>query len=136
MTDNTTYKVYKVYKEGKLLECFLRRKEAVFYCASNQTLPLPDYNWEDEFEIREETVVKDSINAEVIELIKVNAAKGWSEYGKTMDRTDLSLEEWLKHLRLELLDATVYVTKILQELEDIKALFNGQLKDDEANGQP
>jgi hypothetical protein len=53
-----------------------------------------------------------------------------------MDRTDLSLEEWLKHLRSELLDATVYVTKILQELEDIKALFNGQLKDDEANGQP
>jgi hypothetical protein len=78
----------------------------------------------------------DSVNEEVIELIKANAARGLSEYGKTMDRTDLSLEEWLKHLRSELLDATVYVTKILQELEDIKALFNGQLKDDEANGQP
>ena len=78
----------------------------------------------------------DSVNEEVIELIKANAARGLSEYGKTMDRTDLSLEEWLIHLRSELLDATVYVTKILQELEDIKALFNGQLKDDEANGQP
>jgi len=73
----------------------------------------------------------DSVNKEVIELIKANAAKGLSEYGKTMDRTDLSLEEWLIHLRSELLDATVYVTKILQELEDVKALLNGQLKYDE-----
>jgi hypothetical protein len=76
----------------------------------------------------------DSVNEEVIELIKANAAKGLSEYGKTMDRTDLSLEEWLIHLRSELLDATVYVTKILQELEDIKTKIFQELEDIKAYG--
>jgi hypothetical protein len=47
-------KKHKVYrrKDNKFLSSFDTRKDAVFYCKVNQTLPLPDYEWEDEFEIR------------------------------------------------------------------------------------
>lgn len=51
--------MYKIYrrKNGELLACFSSRKEAVFYCKVNQTLPTPDYEWEDEFEIQEQNNV-------------------------------------------------------------------------------
>jgi hypothetical protein len=44
--------------------------------------------------------------------------KGLLKYGTTMDRTDLSLQQWLTHLQEELMDATVYIEAALRELSN------------------
>jgi hypothetical protein len=38
--------------------------------------------------------------------------RGWKKYGTTMDRKDLSLDEWIQHLKEELMDALLYLEKI------------------------
>jgi len=43
---------------------------------------------------------------------------GLLKYGTTMDRTDLSLQQWLTHLQEELMDATVYIEAALRELSN------------------
>jgi hypothetical protein len=40
-------------KGGQFVRAFRARKDAVYFCKVEQTLPTPDYEWEDEFEIRE-----------------------------------------------------------------------------------
>jgi hypothetical protein len=39
--------------------------------------------------------------------------KGLKEYGTTMDRTDLSQDEWLQHAYEEALDLCLYLKKLL-----------------------
>lgn len=38
---------------------------------------------------------------------------GLRKYGTTLERTDLSEEDWLIHLQEELMDASLYVEKLL-----------------------
>ncbi len=38
--------------------------------------------------------------------------RGLRKYGTSMDRTDLSFDEWLQHFKEELLDGLVYLQKI------------------------
>ena len=45
---------------------------------------------------------------------------GQKKYGTTMEREDLSKEEWLVHLQEELMDATVYIEKILHVIQGTK----------------
>lgn len=42
---------------------------------------------------------------------------GKEKYGVTMERDDLSLLEWLKHTQEELMDACVYIEKVITEKE-------------------
>lgn len=35
------------------------------------------------------------------------------KYGKTLERNDLSEEDWLIHLQEELMDASLYIEKLL-----------------------
>jgi hypothetical protein len=39
--------------------------------------------------------------------------KGLKEYGTTMDRTDLSEQDWLQHAYEESLDLSIYLKKII-----------------------
>jgi hypothetical protein len=39
--------------------------------------------------------------------------RGLREYGTTMDRTDLSQDEWLQHAYEEALDLALYLKKLL-----------------------
>jgi len=43
--------------------------------------------------------------------------RGVKKYGTTMDRNDLSLDEWLQHFKEELMDGLCYLQK-LQNLYD------------------
>lgn len=52
---------------------------------------------------------------EVISDLRAREEKGKKEYGTTMDRTDLSQEQWLEHLYEELLDAVIYLKKYGKE---------------------
>jgi hypothetical protein len=40
--------------------------------------------------------------------------KGLKEYGTTMDRTDLTEQEWLQHAYEEALDLSIYLKKIIK----------------------
>jgi hypothetical protein len=45
--------------------------------------------------------------------------RGVKKYGTTMDRNDLSLSEWIEHMKQELMDAILY-------LEKIKTIYDAQ----------
>ena len=70
----------------------------------------------------------DKIVEAVLRRYKDRAKKGLVKYGTTMDRNDLSLVEWLQHLQEEMMDATVYIEKLKQEInyqdEDTTRILN------------
>ena len=47
--------------------------------------------------------------------------KGLKEYGTTMDRTDLSKQEWLQHAYEEALDLAIYLKKIIKTKQNENA---------------
>lgn len=58
--------------------------------------------------------MSDSINDAVIAKIKARADLGYQKYGVSMDRCDLSELAWLMHAQSEVLDAAVYLEKLIQ----------------------
>jgi len=56
-----------------------------------------------------------SIEDTVCEKIQQRAELGKNKYGVTMERGDLKFVEWLVHLQEELMDATVYLQRIIEE---------------------
>jgi len=59
------------------------------------------------------------VEEKVIEKILTRAGIGEAKYGVTMAREDLTLKEWLTHLQEELLDASLYVEKLLRLQDEI-----------------
>ena len=51
----------------------------------------------------------------VCKKIQERAKIGNSKYGVTMERDDLSFNEWMTHLQEELMDAIVYIEKLREE---------------------
>jgi hypothetical protein len=60
----------------------------------------------------------DSINYEVVKKICIRSEVGLKTYGTTMDREDLGMLNWLQHLQEEMLDACVYIEKVMRTIED------------------
>jgi hypothetical protein len=56
--------------------------------------------------------VVDSVVESIIEKFRQRSAVGVKKYNTTLDRTDLSEEQWKDHLLEELMDAILYLTKI------------------------
>lgn len=48
---------------------------------------------------------------------------GIKKYGVTLDRTDLSLLDWLEHAKQEQMDSVLYLEKIIQELKKSKSIL-------------
>jgi len=63
-----------------------------------------------------------SIEDKVCEKIQKRSDVGKSKYGVTMERTDLSTIEWLTHLQEELMDAAVYVEKLLARVKHLSEI--------------
>jgi len=57
------------------------------------------------------------IENDVCDKIKARSDVGKAKYGVTMERNDLDLASWLTHLQEELMDAAVYVEKLLGMVE-------------------
>lgn len=55
--------------------------------------------------------------------------RGLRKYGTTMDRTDLSLSEWVQHALEEAMDLSLYLTKIKQQLNDTQRFADYQEED-------
>lgn len=60
------------------------------------------------------------IENRVSEKLLSRAETGLNKYGVTMERDDLSHEEWLIHLQEELMDGAVYIEKLLEVLRNAK----------------
>jgi hypothetical protein len=57
---------------------------------------------------------------QVINKIRERAEVGKNKYGVTMERTDLNTLEWLVHLQEELMDAAVYVERLLDDFKRLQ----------------
>jgi hypothetical protein len=55
-----------------------------------------------------------SIEEDVCYKILKRSEVGKQKYGTTMERDDLSRLDWLKHTQEELMDACVYLEKLIQ----------------------
>lgn len=60
--------------------------------------------------------VNDTIVESVIDEIKSRSEIGFDKYGTTLDRTDLTILDWIQHAKEEALDLALYLEKIKQEL--------------------
>lgn len=70
------------------------------------------------------TPIVDPIVRAVIHRLQERSAKGVIKYGSTLERDDISLDDWLIHLQEELLDAANYIEKLRQLLAEKKELFD------------
>jgi len=61
--------------------------------------------------------IQDPIVIKVLAKYYERSQLGIQKYGRTLDRDDLNLIEWLNHLQEELMDATLYIEKLKQELK-------------------
>jgi len=58
------------------------------------------------------------IEENVCKKIMMRTKVGKKKYGVTMERGDLSFKEWMTHLSEELMDALVYIEKIITVEEE------------------
>jgi hypothetical protein len=57
----------------------------------------------------------DSVVTAVISAFQKRAEIGQMKYGTNLDRTDLSILEWIQHAQEEHMDAILYLEKMKQE---------------------
>lgn len=69
----------------------------------------------------------DKIVKSVIDKYAERSEIGQKKYGTTLEREDLTLVDWLKHLQEELMDATLYVEKLKTELEQNPKFPDGHI---------
>ncbi len=62
-----------------------------------------------------EQQTQDPIVLKVLSKYYERSQLGIKKYGRTLDRDDLSLIDWLNHLQEELMDATLYIEKLKDE---------------------
>ena len=67
-------------------------------------------------EVEQTTTFTDSVVFEIIKEFGERAEKGYNKYGTDMDRKDLSVAEWAQHLREELMDGLVYLTRLKKDI--------------------
>ncbi len=59
---------------------------------------------------------KDSIVEKVVSKYQERSEVGIKKYNTTLDRKDLNLLDWLNHLQEELMDATLYIEKLKEDV--------------------
>jgi hypothetical protein len=57
----------------------------------------------------------DSIVESIIKQFEERSVKGKEKYGTDLDRTDLSLLDWIEHAKQEHMDAILYLEKLKQQ---------------------
>jgi len=59
--------------------------------------------------------IQDPIVIKVLAKYYERSQLGIQKYGRTLNRDDLNIIDWLNHLQEELMDATLYIEKLKQE---------------------
>jgi hypothetical protein len=52
----------------------------------------------------------------IVDMLRSRSAAGLDKYGVSIDRTDLTTEQWIQHAIEEMLDGAQYLYRIKQEL--------------------
>jgi len=60
--------------------------------------------------------MKDRIVQEVKDKFEQRSQLGIKKYGTTLERDDLSAEEWVNHLQEELMDAILYLQRLKHDI--------------------
>lgn len=60
--------------------------------------------------------MKDIIVEEVKQKFEERSQRGIEKYGTTLQRTDLSVDEWVNHLQEELMDAILYLQRLKHDI--------------------
>ena len=61
----------------------------------------------------------------VVTQLRNREEQGLRKYGVNTERQDLSNLEWLQHLQEELMDASVYIEKLKDEMKETQAEMSG-----------
>lgn len=67
--------------------------------------------------------MQDSIVESVRQQLLDRSNVGIKKYGVTLDRTDLSLLDWLEHAKQESLDQVLYLERAIQELKKSQSIL-------------
>ena len=59
----------------------------------------------------------------VITQLRSREEQGMKKYGVNTERSDLSTLEWLQHLQEELMDASVYIEKLKNEMKETRVVM-------------
>ena len=59
----------------------------------------------------------------VITQLRSREEEGMIKYGVNTERKDLSTLEWLQHLQEELMDASVYIEKLKNEMKETRVVM-------------
>jgi len=80
------------------------------------------YNQEghDEYPMDAYNEFQDRFVKQVVDKYAGRSAVGYKKYGTTLEREDIDLLGWLNHLQEELMDGTLYIEKLKEELGKIK----------------
>ena len=60
--------------------------------------------------------MKDKIVQEIKDKFEQRSQIGIKKYGTTLERDDLSAEEWVNHLQDELMDAILYLQRLKHDM--------------------
>jgi|TARA_B110000196_G_scaffold97221_1_gene84276 hypothetical protein len=61
---------------------------------------------------------KDKYVQEVKNKFEERSQMGIKKYNNTLERKDLKLQDWLTHLQEELMDATLYIERLKDDIEN------------------
>ena len=59
---------------------------------------------------------KDTVVLSVIRSFQERSRAGQLKYGTTLDRTDLTPQQWAQHMQEELMDAILYLERLKREM--------------------
>ena len=74
---------------------------------------------------KEKRKIMDKNVEKVITQLRDREEEGLRKYGVNTERKDLSTLEWLQHLQEELMDASVYIEKLKNEMKETKDEMSG-----------
>ena len=64
----------------------------------------------------------DKIVHQVIIKYLQRSYEGQKKYGTTLDRNDLLMRDWMQHLQEELMDASLYLEKLMTVIDTLEKL--------------
>jgi|SaaInlV_150m_DNA_3_1039698.scaffolds.fasta_scaffold26195_2 hypothetical protein len=91
---------------------------------SREDTTRPETNIHEEIEshvpfiIKASALTKDSIVNSVITQFVKRSNVGLEKYGTNLDRTDLSLLDWVQHAQEEMMDGILYLEKIKKSIHE------------------
>lgn len=72
--------------------------------------------------------MKDSIVESIVNQYQQRAEFGAKKYGVTMDRDDLTIQDWIEHAKQEAMDFTLYLEKLSNEIGHKENIIDNLLK--------